>query len=235
MRIPGIEAEIEGAIFDFDGTLMDSMPDWAGKMLHLLQAHGVAYPPDVIRTITPLGDTGAADYFIHQLGLRMTLQEIRRELDAYALPRYRDTIQPKPGVQALLQTLQQAGVRLCILTASPQHMIRPCLARTGLAPYFRFAWCCDDLGLKKTQPQIYEKTCAALQTVPGRTLFFDDNLLALTTASAAGLAAVGVWDASSAGDEAAIRAVTCRYLHRWPELLAEQPGEAQRAAASGVF
>lgn len=221
MRIPSISADVCGAVFDFDGTIMNSMPDWAGKMLHLLDSHGVNYPADIIRTITPLGDGGSARYFIEELGLDMTPQAIQAELDAYALPKYRDSILPKPGVEAVLQALRAAGVPVCILTASPQHMIRPCLARNGLTDYFRFAWCCDDLGMKKNQPEIYARTCAELGTRPENTLFFDDNLLALTTATRAGMLSVGVFDESSAADEAAIRAATVRYLHGWDELLAE--------------
>lgn len=221
MRIPFIPADVCGAVFDFDGTIMDSMPDWAGKMLHLLDSHGVNYPADIIRTITPLGDGGSARYFIEELGLELTPQAIQAELDAYALPRYRDSILPKPGVAAVLQALRAAGVPVCILTASPQHMIRPCLARNGLTEYFRFAWCCDDLGMKKNQPEIYARTCAELGTRPENTLFFDDNLLALTTATRAGMLSVGVFDESSAADEAAIRANTVRYLRGWEELLAE--------------
>lgn len=219
MRIPSIPADVCGAVFDFDGTIMDSMPDWAGKMLNLLDSHGVAYPADIIRTITPLGDGGSARYFIEELGLNMTPQAIQAELDAYALPKYRDSILPKPGVEAVLQALCAAGVPVCILTASPQHMMRPCLERNGLAPYFAFTWCCDDLGMKKNQPEIYARTCAELGTKPENTLFFDDNLLALTTATRAGMLSVGVFDESSAADEAAIRAATVRYLRRWEELL----------------
>ena len=209
----------EGVIFDFDGTLMDSMPDWAGKMLHLLDSHGIAYPADIIRTVTPLGDVGAAEYFAEHLGLTLSVEDARKELDAYALPKYRDSILPKEGVPALLRLLADAGIPACILTASPQHMIRPCLARNGLAGAFRFAWCCDDLGLKKTQPEIYARTCAALGTDPAGTLFFDDNLLAVRCAAAAGLRTVGVWDASSAGDEAAIRAAAGHYIRSFTELI----------------
>ncbi len=219
MRIPAIAADVRGAVFDFDGTIMDSMPDWAGKMLHLLNTHGVAYPDDIIRTITPLGDGGSARYFIDTLGLDMSPKDIQAELDAYALPKYRDTILPKPGAAAVLEALRAAGVPVCILTASPQHMIRPCLARNGLTEYFRFAWCCDDLGMKKNQPEIYARTCAELGTAPEHTLFFDDNLLALATASKAGMLSVGVYDDTSAADEQAIRDVTVRYLREWDELL----------------
>ena len=75
MRIPSISADVCGAVFDFDGTIMNSMPDWAGKMLHLLDSHGVNYPADIIRTITPLGDGGSARYFIEELGLDIRTNE----------------------------------------------------------------------------------------------------------------------------------------------------------------
>lgn len=218
MRVLGIEQEITGAIFDFDGTLMDSMPAWAGKMLHLLDSYSVSYPPDIIRTITPLGDAGATAYFQNELGLQLSDEAIAQQLDAYALPRYRDSILPKPGVTAVLRRLQENGVAACILTASPQKMIRPCLARNGLQDAFRFALTCDELGLTKTQPAIYHKTCAMLGSEPSATLFFDDNLLALRTAAAAGLPTIGVYDDSSADDEAAIRAITRRYLRSWSDL-----------------
>lgn len=198
---------------------MDSMPAWAGKMLNLLDSNGVSYPADIIRTITPLGDHGAAEYFVNKLGLKLSKDEIFTQLDAYALPRYRDSILPKAGVLALLQALQSQGIRTCILTASPQRMIQPCLARNGLTNYFDFIWSCDDVGLTKSQPEIYLKTCAQLGCKPQQTAFFDDNLLALTTAREAGLATVGVYDESSAGDEQAIRAVCSRYIHSFEELL----------------
>ena len=50
----------EPYIFDFDGTLVDSMPTWGGKMLHVLDKNGVPYPEDIVRTLTPLGDLGSA-------------------------------------------------------------------------------------------------------------------------------------------------------------------------------
>lgn len=218
MRIFPVDADIQGAIFDFDGTLMDSMTAWSDKLLHLLQAHHVSYPPDIIRILTPMGNDGVAAYCHEQLGMNLSTEAIQRELDDFALPLYRDEILPKPGVEKLLRQLAAAGVPNCILTASPHCMIDPCLVRNGFTSLFRFAWCCDELGLNKTQPAIFQKTCAALGSAPENTVFFDDNLLALTTAAGAGLVTVGVYDPSAADDEGAIRAVCTRYIRRWDEL-----------------
>ena len=54
-------------VFDFDGTLVDSMPTWGGKMIRILKEEGVSYPENIIEIIVPLGDAGAARYFIETL------------------------------------------------------------------------------------------------------------------------------------------------------------------------
>ena len=51
-------------LFDFDGTLVDSMPTFCSSMLRILQENHVSYPEDVTKIITPLGLNGTADYFI---------------------------------------------------------------------------------------------------------------------------------------------------------------------------
>ena len=58
-------------IFDFDGTLVDSMPTYVSSMLRILDENSIAYGEDIVKIITPLGVHGAADYFIHNLGLNM--------------------------------------------------------------------------------------------------------------------------------------------------------------------
>ena len=67
-------------LFDFDGTLVDSMPYWAGAMLDVLDTYGIKYSDDIIRIITPLGSLGTAEYF-QKLGLDLTIEEIRNIYD----------------------------------------------------------------------------------------------------------------------------------------------------------
>ena len=87
-------------IFDFDGTLVDSMPSWAEKVLSILRGCGVAYPSNIINIVTPLGDRGTADYMRDVLGVSLSLEEIFRQMDEYALPKYRDEIAIKDGVSS---------------------------------------------------------------------------------------------------------------------------------------
>ena len=62
-------------LFDFDGTLVDSMPTYVASMLRILDENGIPYEKDIVKIITPLGVKGTAEYFI-ELGVKKSLFEI---------------------------------------------------------------------------------------------------------------------------------------------------------------
>jgi len=123
-------------IFDFDGTLVDSMPDWSAKMINILETYNVSYPSDIIKIITPLGDKGTAEYFINVLNVPLTCEEMFKMMDDYAIPKYRDTIEAKSGVIAYLEKMKKEGISLNVLTASPHKMLDVCLKRLGIYDLF---------------------------------------------------------------------------------------------------
>ena len=143
-------------IFDFDGTLVDSMPYWAQKVLNILDDCGVRYPSDIIKIVTPLGDRGTAEYMRDTLGVPLPLEEIFRQMDAFALVKYRDVIEIKEGVREYLARLRAAGCTLHVLTASPHEMLDPCLKRIGIFDWFDHVWSCEDFGTSKSDPEIYK-------------------------------------------------------------------------------
>ncbi|MBQ8907252.1 MAG: HAD-IA family hydrolase [Clostridia bacterium] len=199
-------------LFDFDGTLVDSMPSWISKMMHILHRAGVSYPENVIEIITPLGDKGTAEYFIRELGVPMTVSEMIAEMDEVALPAYRGKIPLKAGVYDALHRLREKGYHLAVLTASPHRMLDPCLKRTGVYDLFDFVWSCEDFGMTKGEVEIYRAAAREMQTTVDKVAFFDDNINAVGTAKAAGMYAVGVYDPSGDGFNAALRSTCDFYL-----------------------
>lgn len=210
---------IKAYLFDFDGTLVDSMPVWGRKMFRILEITGITPPQGLLRTITPLGDRGTAAYFRTQLKVPMTDEEMFAAMDEYALPRYREEIPAKDGVEEYLAHLQEKGAGIYLLTASPHHMFEPCLQRTGLWKYFDTCWCCDDFGMVKSNPALYHAAAEKIGVSPDELAFFDDNRGAVETSVKAGLYTVGVHDPSSAEDEQDIRAIAHRYIYNMKEML----------------
>lgn len=205
-------------IFDFDGTLVDSMEQWSAKMLNILNTYGIEYPPDIIKKITPLGDKGAYEYFKEHFNLEMSLDEFMKMIDDYALPLYRDIIGFKDGsVPVFLKRLKASGNTLCVLTASPHKMLDPCLKRLGICSLFDHIWSCDDFGMTKSNPRIYLSAIAMSGGSPSDGVFFDDNIEACRTAKTAGLYTVGVYDKSGASFKEELSKIADKYIYSFDE------------------
>ncbi len=207
-------------IFDFDGTLVDSMPTYAALMLRILDESGTRYGDDVIKIITPLGYRGAAKYFIEHLGISLTEQEILSRIDRYAYEAYAYHIPANAHVRETLEALAAAGAGLHVLTASPHKVLDVCLRRLGLFDLFGNVWSCEDFGTTKSDPAIYRAAAARIGRPVGDILFLDDNYNADKTAAEAGMKVCGVYDPSSAAFADDIRRVAHHYITDFAELTA---------------
>ena len=205
-------------LFDFDGTLVDSMPTFISAMLRILDENHISYEDNIIKTITPLGLNGTAEYFINELGLNMPKDRLMRLMGEYMLHGYRYTIPAKPNVISVLKTLKEQGASLNVLTASPHITLDACLKRLEMWDLFDNIWSCDDFGTTKADPQIYAMAAARMGTIVDKVLFLDDNLHADTVAKSANMLVCGVYDDSSKDCAEAIKAVTDYYIYDFSEL-----------------
>ena len=208
-------------LFDFDGVLVDSMPYWAEKMLNILRINKIKFPNNIIQIITPLGDKGTAKYFREKLGATLTEDEMIMQMDEYALPKYCNEIALKPGVYEYLRE-KKDSCSLNILTASPQRMVIPCLKRNGIYQFFDNIWSCDDFGLTKSEPLIYQHTIEKLNTKNTEVVFFDDNINAIKAAKQAGIYTVGVYDKSSEKQRNEIRKEADMYINDFSKIIAKR-------------
>ena len=206
-------------IFDFDGTLVDSMPYWARKMIRILDKSNVKYPSDIITTVATLGDLGTAKYFKDVLGVNFSIEEMLKMMDEYALPKYKNEIGLKDGVFDALCAFKKRGVSLNVLTASPHKMLDPCLKRNDLFNLFDNVWATDDFSLPKTDVNIYKSALTKLGAGATETAFFDDNLSALETAKKAGLFTVGVYDETSKTFIQKIKSTANKFIYSFSELI----------------
>ena len=207
-------------LFDFDGTLVDSMPYWAGSMLQVLDDHDISYGDDIIRIITPLGLLGTAEYF-RSIGLDLPVEQILEEMNAYLTPLYCCKIVEKAGVRECLEAMKAAGIGLHVLTASPHRWLDPCLKRVGLFDLFDNVWSCEDFGTGKTNPEIYRAAALRIGSSITDITFLDDNINADRTAKTAGMPVIAVYDDTSRDDEPAMRDLCDGYIRDFFELAAE--------------
>lgn len=206
-------------LFDFDGTLVDSMPTFVSAMLRILDENHIHYDKDITKTITPLGLNGTTEYFINDLGLGMPKDRLIHIMKEYMLDAYFNTIPAKQNVEHVLRQLKSRGASLNVLTASPHITLDACLKRLGLWELFDNVWSCDDFQTTKANPKIYQKIAEKLHTSAKDVVFLDDNLHAGATAKSAGMQVCGVYDDSSKEYVEQIKAVTDFYIYDFMELL----------------
>jgi len=206
-------------LFDFDGTLVDSMPTYVSAMLKILDENNVSYNNDIIKIITPLGVNGTAEYYINTMRINKSKEEIVDSMKNHMLEAYFNTIPAKENVISVLKELKKRGDSLNVLTASPHITLDACLKRLGIFDLFDNVWSCDDFNTTKADPEIYVMAAKKLNKNVEDIWFLDDNLNADTTAKTAGMKVCGVYDDSSKEYEDEIRTATDYYIRDFSELL----------------
>ncbi len=207
-------------LFDFDGTLVDSMPTFVSVMLRILDEYGIRYDRDIVKVITPLGYHGTAEYY-RSLGINAPTEVLIGKMNAYALNEYACNIPAKVTVSETLRALKARGDSLNVLTASPHAMLDACLKRLGLWDAFDHVWSCDDFGTTKSNPEIYKMAAERIGKDVGEIIFVDDNINAVKTAKLAGMRSYAIYDPSSAEYADEMRAAADRYVKEFAELLDE--------------
>ncbi|MBQ8565952.1 MAG: HAD-IA family hydrolase [Clostridia bacterium] len=208
-------------IFDFDGTLVDSMQGWADFIFDHLDNLHISYPDDIIKIVSPLGTRGAANYLI-DLGVDSTVDDLLELMDSFALDEYTYRVPAKAHVIDKLKELKNAGYSLNILTACNHNLLDPCLKRLGIYDAFDNIWSCEeDLSMSKKEVELYTLVSKKLDSVCENCVFFDDNIGALTTAKKSGMITVGVFDATSDDLIDEIKSITDKYIYDFSELNTE--------------
>lgn len=187
------------AIFDMDGTLVDSMPAWRRLAPDFLASQGIS-PPENLRTIMePMTMLQCAEYFVN-LGVTLSPSQIIQAQNDHMALQYRTTIEPRDGVVQYLELLARRGVKMCVATATDRALAQDCLQRLGIRKYFSFILSCEDVGEGKHSPLVFLEAARRLGASPARCSVYEDAAFALSTAAEAGFDPIGVYDPVS-GEE----------------------------------
>ena len=104
------------AIFDLDGTLVDSMSYWSQLAEEYLHSRGVEQVPNhILEAIKPMTMEESADLFRRTFGLDITSSHMVAEMEHMMDQHYRNDIPLKEGVAAYLEGLHQAGTTLSLI------------------------------------------------------------------------------------------------------------------------
>lgn len=210
-----------GAIFDLDGTLVDSMYIWDAAPKAVVRRFGGTPPEDLAARIKEMGRREASEYMIQTFALPCTPEQLMDGVNDLVTDEYRDRVPMKRGADRLLERLETLGVPCGIATASEAFQARDAMVRLGLWKHFLFAFSSLQYG-PKTGPDLYRAAARSLGSAPERTVVFEDALHAARSAKRAGFLVAGVYDPSAEEDQEALRCLCDWYLPRLdsPDFLA---------------
>ena len=209
----------ETYIFDFDGTLVDSMTPAVKVLLGYLDEREKRYPDDIVKTIIPLGYKGIADYYVQEFGLKETPKQVYATIVECLQGVYAEQVLPKEKVESTLRALKERGASLSVLTASPHEFLDPCIKRLGWEKYFDNLWSSDDFQMKKAEPFIFVEATKRLGVQPSECFMVDDNIQALLSAKQAGLKTIAVYDSYSKEYEKEMRGFADKYAVVFDEII----------------
>lgn len=197
-------AGFQGAIFDMDGTLVESMIEWRRQNIAFAKRHGLEIPEEFRgKELDTSSHTACKIYAAKYPHLGMTADQIEREYEQALLPVYCSVVQKKKGVMQFLDMLKANGVKMCVATATSSPIAKKCLEYHGMLPYMEFVISSPEMGMSKANPTYFPKVAQMLGIDRQDCVVFEDALYAVKSAKAAGMRVFTVedWCARGAWEE----------------------------------
>ena len=185
---------IRGAIFDFDGTLVDSMFIWDTFGEDYLRTLGKEPKENLTETFKTFTLEQAAEYYREHYSVTLSVGEIVDGVNEMVSEIYRTKVALKNGVLEFLRDLQIKGVKMCVATVTDRPIVEDVLNRLGIRDSFAEIFTCAEVGYNKETPHIYRAALEVLGTKKDETVVFEDALHALITAKKDGFKVAAVYD-----------------------------------------
>ncbi len=187
--------KIAGAIFDLDGTVLDSMHCFKPIGAKIAEKYGLLNPDPrdfYAHSIPEIGEVLRNKYNISD-----TVEQFVAYTNSLVESAFFNEVEPKQSIEVFLKQLQQNNIKMAIATLSDRYLVEAALKRCGLIDYFTGIFCCSEVGVGKKSPKVYELALELLGTEKEQTWVFEDSHYAAVTAKNAGFKLACIADDSN--------------------------------------
>jgi len=209
---------MKAAIFDMDGTLIDSMTQWRQLNVEFIRSHGITPTPEQEKEMFSLTGRKAVDYYKDTFGIEADFNDLLVKACAGMVAAYAAGLPLKPGTQAYLARLRARGVRCVVCSASPCNLVLLALNRMNLVKDFDLIYSTELIGGHKGDPAFYDRLCAMIGEKKEDCVMFEDALYAMEGARQAGLGVIGITDDTNEVVREQMQAVCDRVIDSYDEL-----------------
>jgi HAD superfamily hydrolase (TIGR01509 family) len=212
---------IGAAIFDLDGTVIDSNDVWLSAEKIILEQNGIYIPESKLAKLVLCTYEEIYPEMV-KFGLTYDFNEFVETMDKIALTEFENNITLKDDVTAYLSLLRNMGIKTAVATSSSRSFAEAVLTANNVLELFDVILTTEDTGIGKDQPDIYFRAAEALKTSPDRCLVFEDRYNCIVTAKNAGMKTVCVYDRYSQLDFFKARNFADIYIYSFADMLTEK-------------
>lgn len=209
--------KVDGIIFDFDGTLFDSMYVWRNAASNYLLSLSKTPRNTLDAEVFAMNIKQAAEYLRTSYGIDKTVSEIINDINRLTEIEYKDKVQPKNGVVEALAEMHSQGIKMCVATTNVSYLVKAAAERCGIDKYFSAYFSGTELDINKNTPKIYELALEHLNTEKDKTWVFEDSIFATRSAKSGGFKVAAVYDKHSENDKDQLQQTADIYLNSFKD------------------
>ena len=206
--------KLKGAIFDLDGTLIDSVflweVIWEEFGIRYLNGEKFLIEKADDKKIRTMALKDVMDFLHTKYNLASSGEELLDVTNEIIADFYSNKVELKKGVLEFLEYCVRKNIKMCIASATDIDLINLAVNHCNIRKYFTAILSCAQIGKGKEEPDIYLMAMECLGTEKENTCIFEDSHVAIKTAGELGIRTVGVYDKYNYGyDEIKKIATVC--------------------------
>ena len=209
---------IKAAIFDLDGSMVDSMWLWRSIDIEYLGRFGIPLPEQLQADIEGMSFSETAAYFKKRFALSDDLEQIKADWNRMAFEKYEREVPLKKGVQELLDYCKAHHILLGIATSNSPELIQ---AVNGAYHFDRYMSCivtACSVNKGKPAPDVYLEAARQLDVKPEDCLVFEDIVKGLEAGKNAGMKVCAIEDLYSASQRTKKREICDYYIESYDDI-----------------
>ncbi len=210
---------MRGAIFDVDGTLLDSMTVWWDVLIDFFKLHGKELTDEEASKYKELTLEESIPIMTDLLNLNMSKEEVSDKLKEMACLEYERNLPLKEGAKEYIKKLHDDGVKIAIATSGYEELCKKAFTRLGVWEYIDACAFSSEVRVNKSNPDVYLLAAKRIGIPPGECVVFEDIITGISGAKKGGFKTCAIYDDTNAAETDALKQLSDHYITGWKDLL----------------
>lgn len=206
------------AIFDMDGTLLDSMGEWRKLNVSLVRESGIELNEEQEKDLYSMSGMMVVEYikehFDMEIPFPVILERSRKRMETV----FHRGLPLKPGARDYLKRLGERGVTRVLCTATSAQVALVAVNKSDMVKDLDYILSVETLGGGKGDPAFFDRLCEFLNLKKEDCVMFEDAYYAMKGAKEAGLGVIAITDETNERDRERIMTVCDKLIDSFDEL-----------------